>query len=340
MWLFSEWLIQRSLLLENNLLVEFSDYGVVKKQINQWFNDSLQELLDTGKISVPEHRDQATNMIADGFDWWSHLVNRMRVFPYKGNDLYDAATQLAGDLWEKVYKSDKYRDERPPEVIFKRMAYLVGRHIAFGFFGWRNKLKTCNGDYIEPTDSYNPDSDMEWEEIQKILMHSVVSTARLLSNKERAERAVDVMRIKLNGRSKIKNKIVANDGLDRLSDFYGVNRREMYETLLVVYRAARDAAKELSSCEGGSDILKRVMAELPQGMQQEPKELILKAMPSCPSEISHSDLFVKVYSKNRELKAVNFRQAVGDLIDNGAIQSRKDDHIGKHQRLYRLTSEV
>ena len=50
-----------------------------------------------------------------------------REYPYKGPDLYDAATHLAGDLWENVFDPRRYDDRNPPLVVFHRMATIQCR---------------------------------------------------------------------------------------------------------------------------------------------------------------------------------------------------------------------
>jgi hypothetical protein len=350
---FIEWLErrdhQKSQLLVENLLLEAKadnkDIDVVRRQINGMFDDAMKVLVKLGKIKQEDHINQAKNVINDGYDWWSYLVKTMRDYPYKGPDLYDAATHLAGDLWENVFDPRKYDDRNPPLAVFHRMATIRAQDIAFRFFGWRRKLKTANmSDLVAPgdeepvvTDKSDMFSDIEWHELQQKLIRAVNKEVMHENNKERAKRAVDVMHVKLTGNSKLYNKRVSETGLDALAAFYHVNRREMYDTLLMVYRTVREVAREISGKEG-DQLLHKVMGQLPSSLSRDPEEMILSFIPSPPEEISHSKLFTKAYSSNRELKALTFKQIIQKLLDRNQIHTRKDSRTGKHQTLYRLAS--
>jgi hypothetical protein len=349
---FLEWLSIREnqkaeLLLEcaNVLLFEGradnEDIEVIKSQINGMFDDAVRTLVSMGKIDKPEHVNQVKNLLKDGYDWWSVLVRVMREYPYKGQDLYDAATHLAGDLWENVFNPRKYEDRNPPLAIFHRMASIRGQDIAFRFFGWRRKLKTSNYTDVSPdddpvlADKSDSVADLEWKELQEKLVKAIEKESQLERNKDRGKRAVDVMIVKLTGKSKLYNKYVPDSGLDGLAAFYHVTRREMYDTLLLVYRAAREMAKNM---EDTDDLLQKIMGQLPASLKRDPEEVILSFIPPSPQEISHSELFTKAYSSNRELKSLTFKQIIQNLIDKNQIYTRKDGRAGKHQTLYSLAS--
>ena len=348
---FLEWLDVREnqLLIEcaNILLVEAKtdskDLEAIKAQINGMFDDAIKVLVKLGNIKQSDHVAQAKKVMDNGYDWWSFLVKTMREYPYKGPDLYDAATHLAGDLWENVFNPRKYDDRNLPLAVFHRMATIRGQDIAFRFFGWRRKLKTTNMSDMSPEGITAPAAndifnDIEWRELEQKLLKAVETEGRFERNSERAKRAVDVMGVKLNGYSKLYNKRVSETGLDSLASFYRVNRREMYDTLLIVYRAVREAAKDMADRWGSDELLTKVMGQLPSSLKRDPEEVILSLIPPAPEEISHSDLFTKAYSSNRELKSLSFKQIIQKLLDKNQIHTRKDDRAGKHQTLYRLVS--
>lgn len=349
---FLEWLAHRDnqkseLLLEcTSVLLEArsdnADVETTRAQINGMFDDALRTLVRMGCISNEEHVRQAQKALRDGYDWWSALIKVMKEYPYKGPDLYDAATHLAGDLWENVFDPRKYDDRNPPLAIFHRMASIRGQDVAFRFFGWRRKLKTANYTDLSPDDQpvvadrQDSGDDLEWKELQGKLVNAVRAEAERERNPDRGKRAVDVLYVKLTGQSKMFGKQVPETGLDSLASFYHVNRREMYDTLLVVYRAVRETARELADKNGADDLLLKVMGQLPSSLTRDPEEVILSLMPDPPDEISHSELFTKAYSSNRELKALAFKQIIQNLLDRKRIHTRKDDRLGKHQTLYRL----
>jgi hypothetical protein len=335
---FLEWINHKELLTES-LVFETIEISAVKHQINGMFDDAIQALLKSGKIHHPEHREQARKILDDGYDWWSYLLQVMRQYPYKGQDLYDAATHLAGDLWESVFDPRKYEDRFSPLIVFHRMATIRGQDVAFRFFGWRRKMKATNmtdmsgGDGPAAIDRNALFDDFEWKDLQQKTIQSIEKEAAKEKNVDRGRRAIDVAWVKLTGRSKLYNKQVQETGLDSLAAFYHVNRREMYDTLLIVYRGIREGAK------GGNDeLLSKVMGELPSSLRKDPEEVILSLIPPSPQEISHSDLFTKAYSSNRELKSLTFKQVIQKLLDKNRIGTRKDNRTGKHQTLYRLVS--
>jgi hypothetical protein len=266
----------------------------------------------------------------------------MREYPYKGPDLYDAATTLAGDLWENVFNPKKYSDRNPPLAIFHKMASIRGQDIAFRFFGWRRKLKTASYSDLSSEDEPvimtkgDAHSDVEWKELQHLLRLAIENEASGERNKDRAKRAADVMNVKLHGHSKLYNKSVTETGLDSLANFYRVNRREMYDTLLLVYRAVRSVAKDMADKYGTDDFLNKVLGNLPSSLTRDPEETVLSLMPEPPKEISHSELFTKAYSTNRELKSLTFKRIIQNLLDRNQINTRRDNRSGKHQTLYSL----
>lgn len=316
-------------LLTEGHLSESVEVDVLRNQINGLFDSAVRELLAAGKVTKPEHAEQAEGLT--GYDWWGVLLRVMRNYPYKGQDLYDAVTHLASDLWERVFDPRKYEDRNPPLAVFKKMAAIRGQNIAFRFFGWRRKMKVANlSDVGEVPIAGVTNSDVEWNELKSKVMQAVETEAGRESNRERARRAIDVASVKLTGLSKLYNKPVTNTGLDGLAAFYRVNRREMYDTFLVVYRAVREMAKGMGDADG---FLSNVMGELPQSLRQDPEEIILSLIPTG-QEISHSELFTKAYSSSRELKALTFKNIIQKLLDRKEIDSRKDDRAGKHQTLY------
>lgn len=337
---FLEWLASRDdQLLVESVLLESRDVDIIRTQINSMFEDALQTLLKAGKITT--HADEARQLVNRGFDWWAGLMRVMKQYPYKGQDLYDAAVTLAGDLWENVFNPNKYSDRYPPLAIFHKMALLRGQDIAFRFFGWRRKMKSSTysdlgyeGD-LSIADTKDSTSDLEWQDLQDKLIAAIGKEA---DNPERVRRAVDVIHVKLDGRSKLYNKTVTDTGLDSLSRFYHVNRREMYDTLLLVYRAVRDIAKEMANEDETDYFFQRVLGQLPTSLTRDPEEMILSLIPPPPEEISHSELFTKAYSNNRGLKSLSFRQIIQNLLDRKKIDTRRDSRAGKHQVLYRLIS--
>ena len=215
---FLEWLAYREnrnneLLFEcsNNVLLETKsqDIEVIKSQINGMFDDAVHTLIQLKKISEKEHVRQAYQILQDGYDWWGSLIKVMREYPYKGPDLYDAATTLAGDLWENVFNPKKYSDRNPPLAIFHKMASLRGQDIAFRFFGWRRKLKTSNysdlSSEVDPViiSKGNIQDDFEWKELQHSLILAIENEMSNEKNKDRAIRAIDVMNVKIHGYSKL-----------------------------------------------------------------------------------------------------------------------------------------
>jgi hypothetical protein len=90
--------------------------------------------------------------------------------------------------------------------------------------------------------------------------------------------------------------------------------------------------------EDTDDLLQKIMGQLPASLKRDPEEVILSFIPPSPQEISHSELFTKAYSSNRELKSLTFKQIIQNLIDKNQIYTRKDGRAGKHQTLYSLAS--
>ena len=123
-----------------------------------------------------------------------------------------------------------------------------------------------------------------------------------------------------------------------MAAFYHVNRREMYDTLLLVYRAVRFVAKEIADKHGNYDFLNKVLNNLPSSLARDPEETILNLIPKAPGEISHSELFSKAYSNNRELKSLTFKHIIQNLLNRNQINTRKDSGNGKHQTLYSLVT--
>ncbi len=177
---------------------------------NWSFKEFLRKLLEAKKITEPPLVREAESLIADRanriFNYGQELVRiasggRGRL---AGGDTLQAATEVAGRMWEKLWRPDSYTGTQTWETRFPRSVQrggIVGTVRAFannliGHFAQRLRKSRAGVSTFQQSQIDRPDNPFdvaasagnqpgEWEEWKTAIMRELINDLR---NEERSNR--------------------------------------------------------------------------------------------------------------------------------------------------------